>query len=126
MKVQHYTQVASSPVTMEGAVGCHIRCLVGQDDGAPNFTMRQFEIEPGGHTPKHTHPYEHEVFILEGSGVVINGAVEHQLRSGHIVYVRPGEVHQFRNTGTTPLKFLCLVPHPIKGTCSPIAAACCD
>ena len=32
--------------------------------------MRQFELAPGGHTPRHTHAHEHEVFVLEGAGVV--------------------------------------------------------
>ena len=30
--------------------------------------MRQFEVAPGGHTPKHSHGHEHEVFVLEGIG----------------------------------------------------------
>ena len=66
--------------------------------------MRQFEIAVGGHTPKHTHPYEHEVFVLEGEGVVLEGDHEHALRSGDVVYVQPDEMHQFRNTGSVLLE----------------------
>ena len=33
------------------------------------------------------------------------------LKTGDVVYVSPSEIHQFRNTGEVPLKFLCLVPH---------------
>ena len=61
--------------------------------------MRQFEVAPGGYTPKHSHPYEHEVFVLEGNGVVLEGDREHTLKPGDVVFVVPGEVHQFRNTG---------------------------
>jgi quercetin dioxygenase-like cupin family protein len=96
---------------MPGAVGCKVRWLVSQDDGAPNFAMRQFEVAPGGHTPKHSHPYEHEVYILEGEGVAVEGDHEHPLRAGDVIFVRPGEIHQFRNDGQAPLKFLCLVPN---------------
>ena len=110
MKVHHYEQVTEQGVDMEGAVGCKVRWLIGEADGAPNFAMRQFEVAPGGHTPKHHHPYEHEVFVLEGSGVVLEGDVEHPLAAGNVIYVAPDEVHQFRNTGPAPLKFLCLVP----------------
>ncbi len=36
------------------------------------------------------------------------------MKAGHFVYVEPNKVHQFRNTGDKPLKFLCLIPHPKK------------
>ena len=34
-----------------------------------------------------------------------------ELHAGDVVFVKPDEIHQFRNTGATPLKFLCLVPN---------------
>ncbi len=115
MQVRHCEQVEQNPVDMEGATGCRVRWLVGEKEGAPNFAMRQFEIAVGGHTPRHTHPYEHEVFVLEGEGVVLAGDDEHALRSGDVVFVQPDEIHQFRNTGSVPLKFLCLVPNSAVG-----------
>jgi len=121
MKVQASQEVTKAPVTMPGASGCTVRWLVGEADGAPNFAMRQFEVQPGGFTPRHSHPYEHEVFVLEGTGVVFEGDVEHGFRAGDVIYVAPDEVHQFRNTGATPLKFLCLVPNSSKD--SPINQA---
>ena len=124
MKVTHYDKIESAPVEMDGAAGCRMRCLIGPDDNAPSFTMRQFEIAPGGHTPKHAHGYEHEVFILEGAGVVLEGDKEHALTAGSVVYVPPGQVHQFRNTGGGPLKFLCLIPHPLRGSTGSCVVAC--
>ena len=88
-----------------------MRRLLGPEDGTPTFAMRQFEVAPGGHTPLHSHPYEHEIFVLEGQGVVQEGVREHPLAAGDVVFVVPGEIHQFRNTGQQPLKFLCLVPN---------------
>ena len=124
MKVVHYEQVECAPVQTEGAVGCRMRCLIGEADAAPSFTMRQFEVAPGGHTPKHTHGFEHEVFVLEGTGVVLEGNVERPVKTGTVVFVAPNEPHQFRNTGATPLKFLCLIPHPLRGMVGPCIAAC--
>jgi quercetin dioxygenase-like cupin family protein len=124
MKVQNYQQVPSQPVEMQGAEGCAVRWLVGQSDGAPNFAMRQFEVSPGGHTPRHSHPYEHEVFVLEGSGTVLEGDTEHPLHAGDVVFVRPDEVHQFRNTGQAPLKFLCLIPNSAAGKQVTVAPEC--
>ncbi len=127
MKVIHYQQIESAPVTTEGAAGCRIRCLVGEPDGAPSFSMRQFEVEPRGYTPLHAHAHEHEVFVLEGSGLVMEGEKEHPLRPGTVVFVPPGTTHQFRNPGSGPLKFLCLIPHPLRGMNGPCTAACgCD
>ncbi len=127
MKVVHYEQIASAPVSMEGATGCRMRMLIGPDDAAPNFAMRQFAVAPGGYTPKHSHDFEHEVFVLEGSGVVLEGDKEHPLQPGTVVFVPPSEEHQFRNTGAEPLKFLCLIPQPpggVSGACTP--ACGCD
>lgn len=116
MQVKHLSEVSAAPVEMEGAVGCTVRWLVDERDGAPNFAMRQFEVAPGGHTPRHQHPYEHEVFVLEGSGIVDGESAPRPLGPGDSVFVAPGELHQFRNTGTAPLKFLCLVPHAALST----------
>lgn len=124
MKVVQYEQLESTPVEMDGAAGCRIRCLIGEPDGAPSFSMRQFDVAPGGYTPKHAHAHEHEVFVLEGAGVVAEGDVEHLLSPGTAVFVPPNQVHQFRNTGPGPLKFLCLIPHPLRGMAGPCAAAC--
>ena len=115
MKINHYEEIDSKPVEMEGASGCEVRWLVGEKDGAPNFVMRQFEVAPGGCTPRHFHPYEHEIFVLEGNGVVYEGEQEHPLKQGDVIFVKPDEVHQFRNTSESPMKFLCLIPNSAAG-----------
>lgn len=124
MKVAHYEDIDLTPVQMEGAVGARYRCLIGEADGAPSFTMRQFEIAAGGCTPRHQHGYEHEVFVLDGLGVAIGEAGERPIRAGSIVFVPPNQIHQFRNTGAGPLKFLCLIPHPLRGMVPSCVAAC--
>jgi quercetin dioxygenase-like cupin family protein len=124
MKVCQATDVQAAPVTMEGSTGCRVRWLVDDKDGAPNFAMRQFEVEPNGHTPRHSHPYEHEIYVLEGAGVVVEGTTERPLKAGDCVYVAPDEVHQFKNTGAVALKFLCMVPHIPPGTPVTLAPEC--
>lgn len=115
MKVRHHTEIEAQEVSMEGASDTKVRWLIGESDGAPNFAMRQFEIEPGGHTPRHHHDYEHEIYVLEGRGVVYEGDQAHPIKSGDCVYVVPNDVHQFRNTGSEPLKMLCLIPNSATG-----------
>ena len=83
MKVIHCEQIEAAPVDDRGAVGCRMRCLIGPDDAAPSFSMRQFEVAPGGHTPKHAHAHEHEVFVLEGSGRGVGGRSRASAAAGH-------------------------------------------
>lgn len=110
MVVQHYTEITAEPVTMAGAEKVTIRWLLGKDSPAPHFWLRLFEVRPGGHSPYHTHPSEHEIFVLEGSGRINARGGGHPLQAGCFALVEPGEEHQFENTGDVPLKFLCLVP----------------
>lgn len=124
MKVNQAESVPAKPVEMEGSSDCSVRWLLSQSDGTPNFAMRQFEVAPGGYTPRHSHDYEHEVFVLEGNGVVFEGDKQHQLSAGDVVFVQPNEVHQFRNTGQAPLKFLCLIPNSATGKAVKVAPEC--
>ena len=65
MKVEKSSNIAKKPVEVDGAKGAEMRLLISKADGAENFAMRMFELQPGGHTPLHTHAHEHEVFIVE-------------------------------------------------------------
>jgi quercetin dioxygenase-like cupin family protein len=109
MRVFDYRQVEAESAD-EGASGLKVRWLITKEMGAPNFAMRLFEMEPSGKSPLHTHAWEHEVFILDGEGVVVDGEKERRLRAGDVVFIRPNEKHQFKNSGSAALKFLCLVP----------------
>jgi len=77
--------------------------------GGPNFVMRQFTLEPGGHTPRHSHPWEHEVFVVAGSGTT-RGELEAEFSAGDALLVPAGETHSFENTGAEPLRMICVVP----------------
>jgi len=111
MMRSHYTDTAAEDVAADGAVGVKIRWLVDENTGAPNFAMRHVEIAPGGNTPLHEHAWEHEVFGLGGQGVVVGADGEQPFGAGDVVYMPPGEKHQFRNTGADPLTMICIVPH---------------
>lgn len=111
MKVNHHTDIELKPVEMEGAANTKVRQLIGQNVSAANFAMRMFEIEPGGHTPRHQHDYEHEIYVLEGEGTVVEGDTQHSLKAGDVVYVHPNDIHQFRNNGSATMKMLCLIPN---------------
>jgi quercetin dioxygenase-like cupin family protein len=90
--------------------GVTMRVVISSQEGAPNFVMRLFDIQPGGHTAYHTHPWEHEVYVLEGRGAVREGKREHVLEKGSFVFVPSGEEHSFSNKGDSVFKFICVVP----------------
>ena len=110
MVIRSLHEAELEPVRMDGAEGARMAVMIGRADGAPSFSMRQFEIAPGGHTPRHSHDYEHEVIVLSGRGeVLLNGAYR-ALEAGDVVLVPADEEHQFRVIGEEPLRFVCLVP----------------
>jgi quercetin dioxygenase-like cupin family protein len=98
------------PVAMEGVKDVSLRLLVGRGDGAATFAMRHFTVEVGGHTPRHSHNYEHEIYVLEGVGRVEHEGEFHDIRAGDSLFIEPNRIHQFVNEGSLPLRFLCLVP----------------
>jgi quercetin dioxygenase-like cupin family protein len=111
MKIGFYNEIENKTVDIEGAVGVKIRWLIGHSDKNAPFHMRYFEVEPLGNTPLHTHNGEHEVYILEGNGVLNNGEKTFPLKSGSFVLVEKGEKHQFKNLSDKEyLKFLCIIP----------------
>ena len=95
---------------MAGADGVSMQVMVGQQDRAPNFAMRHFVVEPGGHTPRHEHPYEHEVYIVEGTFEVFCDGQTQSVEAGDVLMVPSNVTHQFVNTGSGAGRFLCMVP----------------
>jgi quercetin dioxygenase-like cupin family protein len=109
MKVFTFSDVEAKEAD-EGASKLKVRWLITKEMGAPNFAMRLFEMEPNGNSPLHTHPWEHEVFILEGEGIVVAKDGEKKIKAGSVIFVAPNELHQIKNNSKKILKFLCLVP----------------
>lgn len=98
-------------VKLEGAKNAKYKILLGDNFEVPNFILRVFVIEPNGHTPLHSHDWEHENYILEGKGVLRNSKGEEiPIKEGDAIFVPPFEEHQYFNNSDKPLKFICLIP----------------
>jgi quercetin dioxygenase-like cupin family protein len=110
MKVADYKEIEPKAYADPAASGVTMRVAIGPDDGAPHFVMRVFTLAPGGHSPRHTHPYEHEVFFHEGHGELFHEGKTYPVGPGFVAYVPAGSLHQFVNTGPGPLVFVCVVP----------------
>ena len=110
MFVRHYTDTEPQDAG-QGSKNVTIRWVINKDMGAPNFAMRFFEMAPEGFTPQHTHEWEHEVFIVKGSGIFVDkDEKEHKLTAGSVVFVPSNELHQFKNKSNETMEFICVVP----------------
>ena len=109
-KAIHFTDVEAE-VFGDEAPGVTIRWVIDEEnDRAPHFALRVIEIAPGGHTPDHVHAFEHENFVIEGTGKVRLGEEWHDIGFGSVVFVPAGLRHTYQNTGSGPFKFLCGIP----------------
>jgi quercetin dioxygenase-like cupin family protein len=112
MKITRLEETAKTKVTMEGAKDAWRQVPISKADGAPTFSVRVFTIDPGGHTPYHSHVSEHVNYIIAGEGAVVNETGEVKpIRAGDFVLVLPGETHQYRNTSAdAAFVMICAVP----------------
>lgn len=90
--------------------GAMMKVLVSPKEGWEDYVMRVFEVEAGGYTPKHKHPWPHINYIIEGNGVLFIDGKKVKITSGSYAYVDSNSLHQFRNVGDSILKFICIVP----------------
>ena len=111
MKVFDYASVTAEPAP--GSPGVRLRWVLGANVNAPTFYLRVIDVDPGAATEFHSHAWEHEVYVLEGKGNVRNAeGTETPVVPGTCAYVAPNEVHQFVNSGTDVLRFICVIPKP--------------
>ena len=110
MKILDPLDVNLNPVDLPGAQKVKSGRLLSEKDGVPNFAMRMFLLEPGGNTPLHTHPFEHEIYALKGEGLLYMDGTNYNFKEGYAMYVPPDIEHQFIQQGTEELMFLCMVP----------------
>jgi quercetin dioxygenase-like cupin family protein len=110
MKIFGYHQIPPKRFDHNEMKGVEGRVLIGKSDGAENYFMRIFEITPGGYTPKHTHDWEHEVFIHSGKGEVFTNGNWQPVHSEDVIFISANEEHQFRNNSQNVLIFICLIP----------------
>ncbi len=87
-----------------------IRWLLTREIGAPNFEMRYFEITRESEPSEDKHPWEHEVFVVRGEGIVKSGGVERRVKPGDAILIFPNETHEISNLREETLGFVCIIP----------------
>lgn len=103
-------QIPANSVTLPGAKDTTMQILIGPRDGSHNIVMRYFKVMPGGHTPKHSHNYEHVIKIEAGKGLVLDEhGKTHPLTVGQSVFVEANKEHQFQNPFSEPFELICII-----------------
>ena len=112
MKITSLEKVGKVRMNMEGARDAYKQIPISAADGTPFFSVRVFTIEPGGHTPYHTHAFEHLNYVIQGRGALVaEDGTEHPVKQGDFALVLPNEKHQYRNAADDqPLVMICAVP----------------
>jgi quercetin dioxygenase-like cupin family protein len=110
MRIKQYAEVEATHFNGGEAKAVAARVVIGKQDDAKNFYMRVFAISPGGHTPKHSHDWEHEMFVHAGEGEIFGNGQWHRMQPGNVMFIPANEVHQMKNTGKDQLVVVCLVP----------------
>jgi quercetin dioxygenase-like cupin family protein len=110
MYVTNLEKVKKIKPEMPGAKDIWKQVPVSKENGTPNFSFRVFTIEPGGHTPLHSHASEHVNYIIEGNGTLQVGSETRNVTKGDFALVLPNETHQYSNTGKSNLVMICAVP----------------
>lgn len=107
-------EVTAEKAPMPGAKEAYIQWLIAKPQGADNFFMRRIILKEGGHIPDHSHPEEHEIYILTGQGKVTSNGESVGVKPGDFIFVPGGEVHSFTNTGSEELTFICCINNTAK------------
>lgn len=110
MIVNHEDKLEKIVFNNPEAKGASMKALISPKEGWQGYVMRILEIEEGGYSPKHNHPWPHINYILGGEGSLFLDGEEREVKEGSYAYVPADEEHQFKNVGKGIFKFMCIVP----------------
>jgi quercetin dioxygenase-like cupin family protein len=92
MILKHYTDVKAKAMSDQkdtkvdnltfigGTHGVSKRLVIGSKDDAANFVMRVIDFTSNAQSSHHSHPWEHEAFVISGSGTAVVGGKDYTIR----------------------------------------------
>lgn len=110
MTIGHINELKSKKMDHPEVKNANMKVAVSPKEGWEDHVMRIMEVGPDGFTPKHSHPWPHINYVIQGEGTLLLDGVENPIKSGSYSFVPPDKLHQFKNTGKETLKFICIVP----------------
>lgn len=110
MIVSHEKYVKSIKFDNPEVKNATMKALISPKEGWDGHVMRVMEVGEDGYTPRHSHPWPHINYILEGKGVLHINGDDNEVKVGSFAYVPANKTHQFKNVGEGKFKFICIVP----------------
>jgi quercetin dioxygenase-like cupin family protein len=86
--------------------GITVKMMIDSDLGADLSTMFMVQYVPGGFAGPHDHPLEEAYLILEGEVEARFNGAAYRLGPGDVAWAGVGCVHEFRNVGSGPVRWL--------------------
>ena len=110
MCVSHRDEIEKKVIEHPSMKAVEKQILIGSEQGWSDHVMRLFTLGPGGYAPRHSHPWPHIMYVVEGRGNLFMDGSDHPLTPGSVAYV-PSEIeHQVSNAGDGSFVFMCIVP----------------
>jgi quercetin dioxygenase-like cupin family protein len=106
------TKPADTPENLEAShIPVSVQWLLGETEGAPNYELRYLTFPIGASTVYHDHSWEHEVFVVKGTGKIKTEQGETEVKAQDAVLLLPNESHQLINTSLDEtFDIICVVP----------------
>ena len=71
-------------------------------------SLAEATVPVGAETTRHKHLQTEEIYhITQGAGLMLLGDQQFEVNVGDTICIKPGTVHNIRNTSDVPLKILC-------------------
>ncbi len=84
--------------------------MAGSVEGWEDHVMRVLSVGKDGYTPKHSHPWPHINYVIDGEGEILIDGEYRKATKGFFAVIDANTEHQFRNTSDKPFRFICIVP----------------
>jgi len=110
MPVRKYGDIEEAAVNMKDVTGVTKKVPIGKGEGWTTNTLRVFKVAPGGHTPRHSHDWEHVNYVMAGKGRLTINDETFILEKNDFALVPPGATHQYENPFEADFEFICIVP----------------
>lgn len=108
--VGHTDHIVSKELDSTLSKGASMKVLIGKSQGWQDHVLRVIELEKSGFSPKHAHPWPHINYVIEGQGELMIDDMTVRVFANSYAFIPEGSLHQFRNVGDQPFKFICIVP----------------
>ncbi len=110
MFVKDFEEIEKKQISGDGIKNVLKQVPIGAKEGWQDHTLRVFTIQPDGHTPRHSHNWEHVNYVISGEGTLEVDGKFLTLSKGAFAVVPPNALHQYSNKGKEDFVMICIVP----------------